>query len=139
MIGSSSFLPAVSAAYGVQPASPGQSTQAASAATGKSNVLTYLTVDDRALLHDATGVTLNADGVDEKKRALAPALAFTIAHDRKSGKLPEGQPITSTYLRNMLNEQMGSGSGAQDVVDGINKMLDVLATRGGHERVDLHT
>jgi hypothetical protein len=37
----------------------------------------------------------------------------------------------------MLNDQAASGTGPQDVVDTINKMLDVLAKRGGQERLDL--
>lgn len=138
MIGFSSSLPGVSAAYGVQSSYPSASAQATAVPTDRPNVLSYLTEGDRSLLREATGVTLNAGGVDEKNRALAPAVAFMVAHDRKSGKLPEGQPLTSTYLRNMLNDQMRSG-GAQDVVDSITTMLEVLATRGGHERLDLRT
>jgi hypothetical protein len=138
MIGSSFSVSGTSTAFAVQRAA-NSATQAVLTTTDKPNILSYLTDDDRSLLHDATGVTLNADGVDQKGRELAPIVAFTIADDRKNGKLPEGQPITSTYLRNMLNEQMASGTGPQDVVDTINKMLDVLARRGGQERLDLRT
>jgi hypothetical protein len=139
MIGSSLPLPGVGASQRVQSATASSSEFVPSARAGRSNVLTNLSSDDRALLQEALGVRLTAEGVDEKNRALAPAVAFLIAHDRQRGTLPEGQPITATYLHNLLKDQTSSGGAPQDVIDSINKMLDAVAKRGAQERFDLRT
>lgn len=136
MIGSMSVSGA-SAAFAVQQAA-NSSIQTPPATTGTDSLLSYLTPGDRDLIFQATGTKIGPDGVNQDGRPLAPLLAFQIGLDRKYGTLPAGQPITSTYLRSLLQHQ-SNGGGSQDFTDNINKMLEVLAKQGGQERLDLRT
>lgn len=120
-----------SAAYGVQ-----QTYGASSAPAASDNVLRYLTADDRDLIATATGTKLNADGLDDQGRALAPITAFEIAIDRKNGTLPAGQPITAAYLQHLIGNET-SGGGDPSVIDQLNKMLDVVNSQQGSQRQHL--
>jgi hypothetical protein len=128
-----SAMSGITATYGVE-----QTSRASTAPVASDNVLRYLTADDRQLIAEATGTKLNADGVDDQGRALAPISAFEIAIDRKNGTLPAGQPITAAYLQHLISNQV-SGGGDQSVVDQLNKMLDVVNRQQGsqQQRLDL--
>lgn len=122
----------ISATYGAQ-----QMSGASAANAPSDNVLRYLTAGDRQLIAQATGTKLNADGLDDQGRALAPITAFEIAIDRKNGVLPAGQPVTAGFLQQLISNQT-SGGGDQSVVDQLNKMLDVVNhQQGSQQRVDI--
>ncbi|MGY1845167.1 hypothetical protein [Modestobacter sp. SYSU DS0875] len=101
------------------------------------NLLTVLTADDRALLFEATGAQLTSEGVREDGRAFAPMIASQVAMDRTSGVLPSGQPVTATYLRDLLSRQPAADGDRSGTSAHITAMLDVLARRGGAQRLDL--
>ena len=92
---------------------------------GKANNLANLTDGDRSLIKDALGVDLNADGVDPKGHALAPMLVHIMAIDRAQGRLPANQPITASYLHNLLSENNGS----PELKAGVDKLIDALGRR----------
>jgi hypothetical protein len=95
--------------------------------------LSYLTADDRDLIARATGVVIGPDGRNQHGNGTAPILALEIAHDRKTGRLPAGQPITSTYLTSRFH----TAGGDVDFAASVNAMLQEIGTRAGEERLDL--
>jgi hypothetical protein len=105
----------------------------ATPASPPANLLSFLTTDDRDLIAKATGVVIGPDGRNQDGNGTAPILALEIAHDRKTGRLPIGQPITSTYLTSRFNTADGDASFASSV----NSMLQELGKRASDTRLDL--
>ena len=114
---------------GAAAASPSRTTAPTTDVTdrwnGKANNLANLTDGDRALISDALGLHLNADGVDPKGRALAPMLVHIMAVDRAQGRLPANQPFTAGYLHDLL-EATASSSDFANLKAGVDELIDAL-------------
>jgi hypothetical protein len=82
----------------------------ASDSSTSTNPLSFLTANDRDLIAKATGVIIGSDGRNQDGNGTAPILALEIAYDRQTGRLPAGQPITSTYLTSRCNTAAGDPS-----------------------------
>ncbi|MCZ2837759.1 hypothetical protein [Modestobacter sp. VKM Ac-2985] len=93
------------------------------------NALAALTAEDRALLAEATGVQLTADGERADGRSLVPALATAVARDRLTGQLPAGHPITRAYLEQTW-AALPLGPASAGTIQDITALLDVLARHG---------
>jgi len=76
---------------------------------------------------------IGPDGRNQDGNGTAPILALEIAHGRRTGRLPTGQPITSTYLKDRFNTAAGHAS----LVASVNAMLQEIGKRAGEERLDL--
>lgn len=132
MIGSSFSVSASSAASAVQRSNAAVTSSATATAEPQRGVLSFLTADDRELIASATGVTITAEGRNSNGAELAPALAWMIADDRMSGRLPQGQPITTAYLHRFTSE------GAEpSFASAVAKMIEEVGKRQGAERLDL--
>ncbi|WP_222194742.1 hypothetical protein [Modestobacter italicus] len=92
-----------------------------------------MTDGDRALIKDALGLDLNADGVDSKGHALAPMLVHIMAIDRAQGRLPANQPITAGYLQNLLADNANSSDFAE-LKAGVDKLIEALGRRNPASR-----
>jgi hypothetical protein len=130
VIGSNFSALGVSAPYGPTGVNSGLSSSPASASD---NLLNFLTTDDRDLIAKATGVVIGPDGRNQDGNGTAPILALEIAHDRKTGRLPFGQPITSTYLTSRFNTAEGDAS----FIASVNAMLQEVGKRANDTRLDL--
>ncbi|NIH66768.1 hypothetical protein [Modestobacter marinus] len=104
------------------------SVRATTPARWRRNALAALTAEDRALLAEATGVLLTADGERADGRELVPAVASAVARDRLTGRLPTGRPVTRTYLE-QLWAALPLGAGSAATIRDITALLDVLARR----------
>lgn len=129
MIGPSFPTSGVSAAYRARATSE----VSAHPSSAPPNPLSFLTADDRDLIAKATGVVIGPEGRNQGGNGTAPILALEIAGDRRTGRLPTGQPITSTYLTDRFNTAAGDAS----FVASVNSMLQEIGERAGEERLDL--
>lgn len=104
----------------------------AAPARWRRNALAALTAEDRALLAEATGVQLTADGERADGRELVPPVAAEVARDRLTGRLPAGLPVTRAYLEQMW-AALPLGHASAATIRDITALLDVLARRDAHQ------
>ena len=76
---------------------------------------------------------IGPDGRNQHGNGTAPILALELEHDRKTGRLPAGQPITSTYLTSRFH----TAGGDVDFAASVNAMLQDIGMRAGEDRLDL--
>lgn len=103
-------------------------TRVAAPARWRRSTLAALTVEDRALLAEATGVQLTADGERADGRELVPAIAADLARDRMSGQLPAGRPVTRSHLERMW-AALPLGPASARTISDITALLAVLDRR----------
>lgn len=107
-------------------------TVSAAPARWRRNALAALTAEDRALLAQATGVQLTADGERADGRELVPAIASAVARDRLTGRLPTDRPVSRGYLEQMW-AALPLGPGSAGTISDITAVLDVLARPDAHQ------